>query len=76
MNLPTVAEVEQPAEQALRSRLQRALGNRVRDLRVLIRPEGVVLRGRTTTYHHKQVAQHAVMDLAGLPILANEIEVA
>jgi len=34
-----------------------------------------VLQGRTRTYHAKQLAQHAVMEITELPILANEIRV-
>jgi hypothetical protein len=33
------------------------------------------LQGLASTYYAKQLAQHAAMDLADLPILANEIEV-
>lgn len=55
--------------------LRRRLGGRFHDLRVVLRPGGVVLRGRTPTYHAKQLAQHAAMALSGLPILANDIEV-
>jgi hypothetical protein len=51
------------------------LAGRVRDFRVLIRDRGLVLRGRAPTYYVKQLAQHAVMERVGLPILANEIEV-
>ena len=70
--------IEQPAvlhEEHLEMLVQRRIGSRVRDLRLEIRPGGVVLRGRTTTYHAKQLAQHAAMELGGLPVLANEIEV-
>jgi hypothetical protein len=59
----------------LESLMQRRLGNRVRDLRVLILPNGLILQGRTSTYHAKQLAQHAVMDLTELPLVSNEIEV-
>jgi len=59
----------------LESLLQRRIGNRVRDLSVLVLPGGVILQGRTDTYHVKQLAQHALMDLTSLPIVANEIEV-
>jgi hypothetical protein len=51
------------------------LGGRIRDLRVLVRHNGVILQGRSSTYHAKQIAQHAAMELTGLPILANDIEV-
>ena len=62
-------------EERLESMLLRRLGNRIRDLRVLLFPDGLILQGRTATYHAKQVAQHAAMELADLPILANEIVV-
>ena len=59
----------------LELQLQRRVGSRVRDLRVLRRPSGVVLQGRASTYHAKQLAQHAAMEILGQPIVANEIEV-
>lgn len=62
-------------EEHLESLVQRRLGGRIRDLRVFVRPNGVILQGRTATYHAKQLAQHAAMELADLPILANDIEV-
>ena len=55
--------------------LVRRLGNRVRELRVVLLPEGLILQGRTATYHAKQIAQHVAMEVANLPILANDIEV-
>ena len=62
-------------EENLELQVQRRVGSRVRDLRVLIRPSGVVLQGRASTYHAKQLAQHAAMEILGQPIVANEIEV-
>ena len=62
-------------EERLESMMLRRLGNRIRDLRVLLLPNGLILQGRTATYHAKQVAQHAAMELADLPILAKEIVV-
>ncbi len=62
-------------EERLEDMLQRRLGNRIRDLRVVLMPAGLILQGRTATYHAKQLAQHAAMELANLPIVANEIEV-
>lgn len=55
--------------------LQVRLGNRVRDLRISMAGEGIILRGRTDTYHVKQLAQHAVMELCELPLVSNDIEV-
>jgi hypothetical protein len=72
---PTIAEPLSPEEERLQALMQRRLGNRVRDLRVRIRPEGVVLQGRVPTYHLKQLAQHAAMELADLPIRSNDIVV-
>jgi hypothetical protein len=67
---PTLAE-----EERLECLLQRRLGNRIRNLRVHVLPTGLVLQGRALTYHAKQLAQHAAMELAAGPILANDIEV-
>jgi hypothetical protein len=62
-------------EERLESLLTRRLGSRVRDLRVVLLPDGLILQGRTATYHAKQIAQHTAMEFADMPILANEIEV-
>ena len=47
----------------------------VRDFQVVLRHQGLVLRGHAHTYYSKQLAQHAVMAATSLPIRANEIEV-
>jgi hypothetical protein len=62
-------------EERLEGMLQRRLGNRIRDLRVVLLSAGLILQGRTATYHAKQLAQHAAMEFANLPIVANDIEV-
>jgi hypothetical protein len=62
-------------EERLECLMQSRLGNRVRNLRVRVLADGLVLQGRTTTYHAKQLAQHAAMEFAPTPILANDIEV-
>jgi hypothetical protein len=59
----------------IETHVQNRLAGRVRDLRLLIRDKGLVLRGHARTYYAKQLAQHAVMDRTGLPVHANEIEV-
>jgi hypothetical protein len=64
-----------PQAEHLEVLVQRRLAGRVRDFRLLVRKDGVILQGRASTYHAKQLAQHAVMELAELPILANDIEV-
>ena len=62
-------------EEHLESLLQGRHGNQVRALRVKLHPAGLVIQGRAATYHAKQLAQHAAMELADVPILANDIEV-
>lgn len=60
----------------LETLLQRRLGNRVRDLRVLTFARGILLQGRTDTYHAKQLAEDAALELADIPQIANDIEIA
>jgi osmotically-inducible protein OsmY len=55
--------------------LRQRLKGRVRELRVVIQNGNVILRGSTSTYYAKQLAQHLAMEAIKLPILANEIEV-
>ena len=62
-------------EQRLESLLQDRLGNRIRNLRIHVLPGGIVLEGQAATYHAKQLAQHAAMELATAPIVANDIQV-
>jgi hypothetical protein len=59
----------------LEAHIQCRLGGRIRDFRLVIEKEGVILRGVTHTYYAKQLAQHAFLKLSGLPLLANEIKV-
>jgi hypothetical protein len=70
-----IAEAISVREERLESLIERRLGNQIRDLRVVVRQTGLILQGRAATYHAKQLAQHAAMDLATVPILSNEIEV-
>jgi hypothetical protein len=51
------------------------LTGRVGGFQLVVRDQGLVLRGHAHTYYAKQIAQHAVMDVTSLPIRANEIEV-
>jgi osmotically-inducible protein OsmY len=59
----------------LEAHLQSRLNGRVHRLQVLIRGNGLVLQGQARTYYAKQLAQHAVMSVTALPLVANEIEV-
>ena len=59
----------------LESRVQKRLNGRVRNLRLSLRENGLVLEGKTHSYYVKQLAQHAIMEAIDLPISANDIEV-
>jgi hypothetical protein len=59
----------------LESHVQNQLNGRVRNLRLVVRVNGLILRGQAHTYYAKQLAQHVVMKLTWFPIQANEIEV-
>lgn len=49
---------------------------RIRDLHVICFDGGVILTGRSRTYHGKQLAQEAALDLTQSPsVLANQIVV-
>jgi len=48
---------------------------RMRDFRVVVQEQDLVLHGCAPTFFAKQLAQHAAMEVSGLPIAANEIEV-
>ena len=65
----------EPSVEQLEALVQRRLHGHVRDLRLLVGDQGLTLQGQTSTYYAKQRAQHAAMEITGLAILANEIEV-
>ena len=65
----------EPSVEQLEALVQRRLHGRVRDLRLLVGGQGLTLQGQTSTYYAKQLAQHAAIEITGLAILANEIEV-
>jgi len=57
--------------------INRVANGRIRDLRVVYSGDSIVLQGRSRTYHAKQLAHQAVLDLTdGFPLLANQIVVA
>jgi hypothetical protein len=68
------------SEQELAARLEgyieRKSSGRIRDLHVVCSDDAIILQGRTRTYHAKQLAQQAVLDLTdGFPLLTNQIVV-
>lgn len=64
---PLLTEVER--------RVRHRTGRRIRNLVIELRPERVVLRGQTTTYYVKQLAQHGVRDFLPQICLENSISV-
>jgi hypothetical protein len=75
MTLHATAEPTTSSQEQLEMLVQRRVGGRIRDLRLIVRPHGIILQGRAATYHAKQITQHAAMELGRLPVLANDIEV-
>jgi osmotically-inducible protein OsmY len=65
-----------PADQLV-SLIDRHLRGRVKVLRfrVVVQEGGLILHGCVPTYYAKQLIQHAAMEVSGLPILTDEIEV-
>ena len=57
------------------ARLQERLGRQVRKFQMSSREDGLILRGQIGSYYGKQLAQEVVMEVSGLPILTNDIEV-
>lgn len=55
--------------------LQTRLGHQLHDFRLVSQANGLVLYGRVSTYYGKQIAQHVAMEVSGLEIAANQIEI-
>lgn len=70
--------IPSPAELAERIEgyVERRASGRIRDLHVVCSENAIILQGRSRTYHAKQLAQEAVLDVTdGFPLLSNEIVV-
>ena len=48
-------------------------GRRIRELDIELSPEQVILRGRTSSYHVKQLAQHSIREVLPSIRLENAI---
>ncbi|WZO96489.1 hypothetical protein EP7_003482 [Isosphaeraceae bacterium EP7] len=65
-----------PAELALQIEdyIERIASGRIRDLHVVCFEETIILQGRARTYHAKQLAQQAALDLTDShTVLTNQI---
>jgi hypothetical protein len=64
------------AAQFIEGHVNRVANGRIRDLHVVYSDDKIILQGRSRTYHAKQLAHQAVLDLTdGHPLLANQIVV-
>ena len=70
-SLPSDAQLARQVEQALRSRGYRCL----REIKVQVHEELVILGGCVHSYYLKQLAQEAVMALPGNHCVHNNVEV-
>jgi len=69
-------EGESELAEQIEGQIERRASGRIRDLHVVCSEDMIILMGRSRTYHAKQLAQQAVLDLTGgRPALANEIVV-
>src|SRR5438105_12234447 len=66
----------QELAQFIEGHINRVASGRIRDLHVVYSDDMIILQGRSRTYHAKQLAHQAVLDLTdGHPLLANQIVV-
>lgn len=73
--LPETLEEAEELAASIERAVQRETGRSVDDLTVEVSPQGILLKGRCTTYYTKQLAQHAAMSMPGGDRLINSIEV-
>jgi len=73
--LPETLEEAEALAASIERAVQRETGHGVRNLSVEVHRDGILLRGRCTSYYCKQLAQHAVMAMPGGQRLVNSIEV-
>jgi hypothetical protein len=59
----------------LEAYIQCPLSGLVRHFHVLSGDKGMILRSQARTYHAKQLAQQAIMEVTAVPVAGNEIEV-
>lgn len=60
---------------AILQRVTNRTGRRVRNLVIEVGPDRITLRGRTTSFHVKQLAQHGVQEVLPNTQLENAIVV-
>ena len=73
--LPETLEEAEELAASIERAVRRDTGHGVRNLSVEVNRDGVLLKGRCSTYYCKQLAQHAAMAMPGGDRLTNSIEV-
>jgi hypothetical protein len=71
-----LAPIQNDLAHRIEGDIERRACGRIRDLHVVLSENQIILQGRTRTYHAKQLAQEAALELAvGDAILTNQIVV-
>jgi hypothetical protein len=60
-------------QEELERHVHQRTGGRIRELTVELGPEHIILRGRATSYHLKQLAQHGIREVMPQVRLDNAI---
>ncbi len=73
-------ELDVPHSQSVAERVEQTVlartGGRIRELRVRLTGDRLVITGRTSTYYSKQLVTHAAIDAADMAFaVQNEVEV-
>lgn len=72
---PAVAPRDSLVER-LEGHIENKIGGRIRDLRVELTEDRIIIKGKARSHHAKQLAHEAALDLTdGTTILANHITV-
>ena len=72
----TPGTAQRELAERIEGHIETRANGRIRDLHVVCSDDSIILQGRSRTYHAKQLAQQAVLDLTdGYPLLTNLIVV-
>jgi hypothetical protein len=73
--LPETQEEAEELAMLIEMAIERETGRGIHELSVTVEGEGILLAGRCESFYHKQLAQHAAMNISGSKHLVNGIEV-
>jgi len=75
MELDTLPNSQQSLAEQIERLVRQRTSGLIRDLKIEVLPEEIVLTGRASTYYAKQLATHAALDACEQFTLTNDIEV-